>query len=153
MLFHVIVVIALLDLLTTFLLHNLVATVVQHSLLGYPLYAVTILVGLMLLRDRLTVLVLAGAVFKVGFLLHLAVLSHLGGAYKGLADVGTSLSSSMQALMCLRKLHHFFKGVLHGSKQRSTKEIVSSKGSKLPHNLMHLFKGIPPEVINLIIAT
>ena len=49
MLIHVIVVVALLDLLTTFLLHNLMTTVIQHSLLSYSLYAVAVLVGLMLL--------------------------------------------------------------------------------------------------------
>lgn len=69
--------IALLDLLTTFLLHNLVAAVVQHPFLGYSLYTVAVLVGLMLLGDRLPVLVLPGTVLKVGFLLYLPILSHL----------------------------------------------------------------------------
>lgn len=94
--FQVVVMIGLLNLVSPFLLYYFVAAIVEHPLLGYPLDSVAVAIGLLLLRDGLTVLVLACAVLVVALLLHLSVGTHGGRGDVGLADIGTTVALPVQ---------------------------------------------------------
>ena len=96
MVLKVVVVIGLFDLVTAFLLHYLMPLVIEHPFLGYPLNAIAVLVGLLLLRDGLAIPVLPGTVFIVTLFLYLSIRPHGRRAHKGLADIGAAVAPPVQ---------------------------------------------------------
>jgi hypothetical protein len=76
--------------------HYFPPLVIEHPLLSDPPNPLVVFVGLLLLRNSLTVGVLACAVLEVALAFDFAVGTHLRGAHEGLADVGPLLAGVVQ---------------------------------------------------------
>lgn len=107
MFLNIVVVVGLLYLVSFLFFHYLMSTIIQHSLLGDPLNSLIVLVGLLFLRNSLSILILPCTIFKVGLLLNFTIWAHLGRTHKSLADIGAFLSRAMKIAMGVGKLHHF----------------------------------------------
>lgn len=77
------------------LLNDLPALIIQHPFFSDSFDSITVFVGLMLLRDRLTVLVLPCAVLEEALVPHLSVGAHRRTADVGLADIRTAVARAM----------------------------------------------------------
>lgn len=66
---QVVVVVGLLNLISSFLLYYFVPPIIQHPLLGYSLHSLTVPIGLLFLGDGLAILVLPCTVLVVALLL------------------------------------------------------------------------------------
>lgn len=145
--------VGLLNFISLLFLHDLMASIIKHTLLSNPLYSIIVLVSLLLLGDSLSVFILACTVFKVGLLLYFTIRTHLGRTYKSLADVGTLLSRSMKITVCIWKLHHLLKRIAERSHKSSWEKVIPTKRTKLFHNLMHFLKRVTSsKTVNFIIT-
>jgi uncharacterized membrane protein len=75
-LINIIVVIGFLYFLASFLSDHLPSPIVQHSLFGDAIYTIVVFVGLVLLRDSISILMLSHVIFKVVFSMDLSIGSH-----------------------------------------------------------------------------
>lgn len=89
--------IRLLNLIIALLLFNdLPSLIIQHPFFSDSLDSITVFVGLMLLGDCLTVLILPCAVLEEGLVPHFSIGTHGRTANVGLADIRTTVSRAMK---------------------------------------------------------
>jgi len=95
----VVIVICFLNIITSFLFHNFMSLIIEHSLLSDSFDTITVFVSLLFLRDSLSIFVLSSSVLKVALCINFTIRSHCRTTYKCLADIRSFLSVFVSLLM------------------------------------------------------
>lgn len=96
---NIVVMIGLLNVITSFFFDNFMSLIIKHSLFSDSFDSIVIFVGLLFLRDCLSIFVLTSRILEVALGIDFSVGSHCWTTYKSLADVRSLLTTPVSLLM------------------------------------------------------
>lgn len=152
---NIIIMISLLKVVSIFLSYNFSSLVVKHPFFGNSVNSWTIFIGLLLLRDSISIFMFSHAILKIILSNYFAVRPHFAWTDVALAYIWACWTFAMHIFVNIRELEHVFKWISTVCHHWS-KKWIPLKTSKSSHHLVHFSEWVlhfhPSELTILVLA-